>query len=123
MEGLNRVMTARQSSHQARVHEILRELAEIGYALPGSVVTRTTACGKPVCRCKADPPELHGPYLSWIRKSDGKPITRKLTPDQEQRYRPWFDNSRRLQELITELQALSVQAFEDAEGQHVRRTS
>jgi hypothetical protein len=62
------------------------------------------------------PTVLHGPYLSWIRKSDGKPITRKLTPEQEQRYRPWFDNTRRLQELIAELQALSVQAIENAEG-------
>jgi hypothetical protein len=61
-------------------------------------------------------PVLHGPYLSWIRKSDGKAITRKLTPDQEQRYRPWFDNSRRLHELITELQTLSVQIAENAEG-------
>lgn len=115
-------MTAHQPPHQARVSEVLRELAEIGYALPGSVVTRSTACGKPVCRCKADPPTLHGPYLSWIRKSDGKPITRKLTADQEQRYRPWFDNARRLQELVTELQNLSVEAFEEAEGQRKRRT-
>lgn len=115
-------MTAHQSPYQAQVHAILQELAEIGYALPGSVVTRTTACGKAMCRCKADPPELHGPYLSWIRKSDGKPITRNLTPDQEQRYRPWFDNARRLQQLITELQNLSVTAFEATEGQRQRRT-
>ena len=99
----------------------LAELAEIDYALPGSVVTRSTRCGKPSCRCKADPPVLHGPYLSWIRKSAGRPITRKLTDEQEQRYRPWFDNSRRLRELVNELQALSIQAIEDAEGWNNRR--
>lgn len=48
--------------------------------------------------------------------SDGKAITRKLTPEQEQRYQPWFGNARRLHQLITELQALSVQAVEAAEG-------
>jgi hypothetical protein len=115
-------VTAHQP-HQARIREILQELGEIGYALPGSVVTRSTACGKPVCRCKADPPELHGPYVSWIRKSDGKPITRKLTPDQEQRYRPWFDNARRLRELLAELESLSLAAFEQAEGPRERRKS
>ena len=52
--------------------ELLAELAAIGYALPGSIVRRTTRCGRPGCRCQADPPVLHGPYLSWIRKSDGK---------------------------------------------------
>src|SRR6266702_8687619 len=112
------VMTSREPPHQARAREILAELAGIGYALPGSVVIRSTACGKPVCRCKADPPELHGPYVSWIRRSDGKPVTRKLTPEQEQRYRPWFDNARRLHQLVSELQALSVQAIADAEGWH-----
>ena len=116
-------MTAHQPPHQARVREILREIGEIGYALPGSVVVRSTACGKPVCRCKADPPELHGPYVSWIRKSDGKPITRKLTPDQEQRYQSWFDNARRLRELVTELEKLSLEAFEQAEGPRQLRQS
>lgn len=119
-------MTAHQMPHQARVREILREIAEIGeagYALPGSVVIRSTACGKAVCRCKTDPPELHGPYVSWIRRSDGKPITRKLTPEQEQRYRPWFDNARRLRELVTELETLSLEAFEQAEGPRQRRES
>lgn len=111
-------MTSRQPHGPARARQILREIAEIGYALPGSIVRRTTACGKPGCRCQADPPVLHGPYLSWIRKTGGKPVTRKLTPEQEQRYRPWFDNARRLQELVTELHALSVQAAEDAEGWH-----
>jgi hypothetical protein len=116
-------MTARQSPQQARVREILQEIGEIGYALPGSVVIRSTSCGKPACRCKADPPELHGPYLSWIRKSDGKPITRNLTRDQEQRYQPWFDNARRLRELITELENQSLEAFDHAEGPRHRRTS
>jgi hypothetical protein len=113
-------MTQDGSPHHVRAREILAELAEIGYALPGSIVQRSTACGRPSCRCQADPPELHGPYLSWIRKTGGKPTTRKLSPEQEQRYRPWFDNNRRLQqlvaELITELQAQSIQAIEAAEG-------
>jgi hypothetical protein len=118
-----KAMTSREPPHQARAREILAELAEIGYALPGSLVLRTTACGKPACRCKADPPELHGPYVSWIRRSGGRPVTRKLTPGQEQRYRPWFDNARRLRELTRELEDLSLRAFEQAEGPRERRKS
>jgi hypothetical protein len=114
-------VTPDESPHQARARQILAELAQIDYALPGSVVTRSTKCGKPGCRCKADPPLLHGPYRSWIRKSAGKPITRKLTDEQEQRYRPWFDNARRIRELINELHALSIQAAEDAEDWHDHR--
>ena len=115
-------MTPQESPLQGRAREIVRELAEIGYALPGSIVRRSTACGKPGCHCQAEPPVLHGPYLSWIRKTGGKSITRKLNPEQEQRYRFWFDNNRRVHELVTELQALSVQAIESAEGWQTTRT-
>jgi len=41
---------------------LLAELANIGLALRGSIGLRLNRCGNPTCRCKADPPMLHGPY-------------------------------------------------------------
>ncbi|MGH9184470.1 MAG: DUF6788 family protein [Acidimicrobiales bacterium] len=38
--------------------------AEIDRPLPGTVTVRTGPCGKPTCRCHADPPQLHGPPTS-----------------------------------------------------------
>lgn len=99
----------RQRRAQAR---IAAELGQIGFALPGSLVSRTTACGKPGCRCQADPPVLHGPYLTWTRTVNGKTVTRKVTEDQKARYQAWFDNTRRLRQLVTDLEALSLEAFE-----------
>lgn len=104
---------ARQRQAQAR---IARQLGEIGFALPGSLVWRSSACGTPTCRCHADPPALHGPYLSWTRAVAGKTVTRKITEDQQQIYQEWFDNARRLHQLVSDLQALSVKAFDQAEG-------
>lgn len=116
-------MDARQ--HRDRIQEILAEIDALGPALPGSVVTRSTACGNPRCRCKADPPELHGPYTSWLLRDGGKPVTRRLTPGQEERYRPWFDNDRRLRrlaaDLVTEIENRSVEAFDQAEGPRQQR--
>ncbi|MCA1700125.1 MAG: hypothetical protein LC790_14955 [Actinobacteria bacterium] len=86
------------------------------YALPGTLATRYMRCGKQNCRCKADPPSLHGPYLHWTRTVAGKTVTRTLTAEQARRYQPWFDNARRLRELLTELEARSLRAFHDAEG-------
>jgi len=63
-----------------------------------------------------DPSHLHGPYPTWIRKVGTKTVTGTLSPAQLERYRPLFDNTRRLRELITELEALSAQAVEHAEG-------
>ena len=105
--------SARQRRAQAR---IAAELAQIGFALPGSLVSRTTRCGKPGCRCQADPPMLHGPYLTWTRTVDGKTVTRKITEDQRVRYQAWFDNARRLRRLVTELEALSLEASDLERG-------
>jgi hypothetical protein len=38
------------------------------------------------------------------------------TPEQVERYQPCLDNARRLRELITELEALTINAVERAEG-------
>src|SRR5713226_3777507 len=83
-------------------------IAALGFALPGTLADRMPRCGHPSCRCHADPPRLHGPYHQWTRKKDGKTATRILTDDQIADYQPWFDNHRRLRELITELEALSL---------------
>jgi hypothetical protein len=99
-----------------RQRQIAAEIAKLGLCLPGSLVERTTRCGSPRCRSAGDPSQLHGPYPSRIRKVGTKTITRMLTPAQTQRYRPMFDNARHLRELISELQALSAQADEQAEG-------
>ena len=45
---------------RARQARITKALSELGLALPGSVEIRRTRCGKANCRCKADPPQLHG---------------------------------------------------------------
>src|SRR5674476_722292 len=75
------------------------------YALPGTLASRHMRCGKANCRCKAEPPILHGPYLHWTRTVAGKTVTRTLTKKQAARYQPWFDNARRLRDLITEREA------------------
>lgn len=93
------------------------ELAAIDFALPGSVVERRMRCGKAGCRCRADPPELHGPYLQWTRRSaDGRTVTRYLSPEQFERYQPWFDNARRLRSLVSKLEELSLHVVERSEG-------
>lgn len=99
-----------------RQHQIMAEIAKLGFCLPGSLVTRRSRCGSPTCACQRDPDQLHGPYLSWTRKIDGKTVTRNLSPDQVERYRAWFDNAKRLRQLVNELEAMSVTVAAEAEG-------
>ena len=90
-------------------------LGDIDGVLPGSVVIRRMRCGKTACACKTDPAALHGPYIQWTRTVDGKTVTRYLSEAQLARYQPWFDNVRRLKDLIAKLEIASVHALESFE--------
>ena len=105
-----------ETTADRRRREILKEIASLGFCLPGSVVDRTSRCGNPNCVCHSDAARLHGPYRSWTRKVAGKTRTRRLSDDQLRRYQGWFDNDRRLRALVSELEALSVAVVDQAEG-------
>lgn len=96
-------------AQRAARDRIAAELARTDFALPGTLTVRAYRCGKPNCRCHADPPRLHGPYAEWTRKVAGKTVTRRLTDAELAEYQPLFDNARRLRELLAELQAITLE--------------
>jgi hypothetical protein len=88
------------------------QLADIDGVLPGSVVVRRMRCGKRGCACHDDPPTLHGPYIQWTRTIRGRTVTRYLSEQQLTRYQPWFDNARRLKDIIAKLEVASLHTLE-----------
>lgn len=103
-------------SEEAERRRIATVLADAGFCLPGSINDERTRCGKPGCRCKADPPVLHGPYHHWTRKIDGKTVGRYLSNEQLDRYAGWFEGARRFRDLLFELETLSLKVAERVEG-------
>lgn len=101
---------------RAAAQRIAAVLAQIDFVLPGTITQRMRRCGKPNCRCAQDPQALHGPYIQWTRTVGGKTVTKQLSAKQLARYRPWFDNTRQLRELLGALEALSLEAISQAEG-------
>lgn len=96
----------------ARRRELTEQITALGPTLPGSLVSRSSRCGNRNCRCHTDPDQRHGPYWTWTRSVGGKTITRALTDEQAERYRSWFDNARRLRELVDELKKLAIEQAE-----------
>jgi hypothetical protein len=94
---------------------IAAALGEIDGLLPGTVILRHMRCGKAGCKCKADPPTLHGPYIQWTRTVQNKTVTRYLSQEQLERYQSWFNNTLRLKDLIAKLEIASLQALESDE--------
>jgi hypothetical protein len=100
---------------QPALDRIAAELAAAaGPALPGTLTVRAYACGKPSCRCHAGPPQLHGPYAEWTRKVNGKTVTRRLTAEQAAAWQPLFDNARKMRELLSQLQELTLAIIDDS---------
>jgi hypothetical protein len=104
-------------AQQAARDKIAAQLAAIGFALPGTLTIRAYACGKPNCRCHADPPRLHGPYAEWTRKTGGKTVTRRLTEAELADWQPLFDNAKKIRALLAELQDLTLEIIEASPDQ------
>jgi hypothetical protein len=100
---------------KAEAQRLAKEIAEVaqrGLALPGTLLERRTRCGRPGCRCGADPPVPHGPYWSWTRKIEGTTRTRYLSSEQHADYQDWFDTAKRLRALLAALEALGLAVAE-----------
>jgi hypothetical protein len=116
MEDFPDPMAGTDQPAEQRLTKLLDELARLGFCLPGSISTRRMRCGNPRCRCKADPPQLHGPYTYWTRTVGGRTVAQLLSAEQLKRYQPWIENDRRLRQLVKEIETLAVQTIQQAEG-------
>ena len=96
--------------YERRYRALLAEIGEIGYIRSGSVAPRFNYCGKPGCRCHADPPQPHGPYWQWTANVAGKTVNRRLSAEEADRYQEWIGNDRKLRALIDELRKVAEAA-------------
>jgi hypothetical protein len=97
---------------EERHRALVAELSGIGLVLRGSIAQRMNRCGNPTCRCKADPPQLHGPYHVWTRKVAAKTVTAVLSPEHAARCKEWSRNMRKLDRIVRELQVIGLRAAE-----------
>ena len=94
---------------ERRIEAIRRQLAAIGELRPGNLSEQYNVCGKPSCRCKAEPPQKHGPYyqLGWTR--NGKSTTRFVRRPELATVRKQLRNYAKLQSLVQEWVDLSLE--------------
>lgn len=102
----------RLARYEDRYRELATQLAEIGMISAGSLTRRYTRCTSPGCKCRADPPQPHGPYWQWTRKIDGRTVTRRLTPAEAKLYREWINNDRRMRRIIDRMRTVAAKAAE-----------
>jgi hypothetical protein len=104
--------SAEQKAEARQIADELAAIAGTGKVLAGTITERRTHCGKPGCRCMADPPQPHGPYYQWTRKVRAKTVGRWISAEQHDDYQAWIDNHRRIRQLLTRLEALGEAALD-----------
>jgi len=98
-----------QRSLQAKIGKIKEEIMALGLELqPGVLTQQYNVCGSPGCRCKADPPQKHGPYyqLSFTRK--GKSRTQFVRRHELNLVQEQVRNYQRLKKLTDRWVALGM---------------
>lgn len=95
-----------------RITTIQRRIAGFDYVCSGNLRRRYTVCGTANCRCKARPPEPHGPYHYWSRLKAGKLVQRVLLPEQADIVAKGIKNYRQVRALLREWEEQTVRALE-----------
>lgn len=84
-----------------RISGLLREIAELGPMLPGTISEQWNKCGKKNCRCKDKKnPQKHGPYYQLSYSIGGKSSSMFLKLQD-------LDEARRQQEVYREFKRLN----------------
>jgi hypothetical protein len=101
--------TNRESQLEVEIRKVKEDLAGIGDLRPGSLSTQYNVCGSANCKCKADPPQKHGPYyqVSFTRK--GKGSTKFVKEQDLPAIREQLRNYERMKELMDRWIELSME--------------
>ena len=102
-------MNRRQTSLEARIATLKQAIVRLGDLRPGKLSQQYNVCGKADCRCKADPPQKHGPYYQLSFTRNGKSSTQFVRKEDLAVVRQQLRNYQRLRELIDRWIALGME--------------
>jgi len=92
-----------------RIERIKAQVAGLGDLRPGTVSIQYNTCGTPNCRCKADPPDKHGPYYQLSYTRGGRSRTESVRPERLAQLRSEVANYQLLQNLIDQWVDASIE--------------
>jgi hypothetical protein len=92
-----------------RIEQIKGELAALGPLRPGTLTQQYNVCGTPGCRCKADPPEKHGPYYQLSYTWRGQSRSESVLAREVERVREQLHNYQRLRALLDDWVASGIE--------------
>jgi len=118
-------MNPRIRTLERQIDKIKRELASLGDLRIGTLSQQYSVCGSAGCRCKASPPEKHGPYyqLSYTRKGKGTTrfVRREALPTVRKQLRNYAKFRKLMDQWIDLATELSTLKTEEIQPTKARR--
>ncbi len=91
---------ATEAELHRRIEGIKTKLMKLGDLRPGSLSEQYNTCRTPGCRCKADPPQRHGPYHQLNYARNGKSHTENVRTEDLAAVRAQLANYATLRDLL-----------------------
>jgi hypothetical protein len=85
-----------------RIEQIKTKLQKLGDLRPGTLSEQYNTCRTLGCRCKADPPQRHGPYHQLSYTRNGRSRTENVRPEDLAAIRAQLRNYAELRGLVEE---------------------
>lgn len=101
-------MSSRTQALEDRIRRIKQEIAALDELRPGSLSKQYNVCGRSGCRCKADPPQKHGPYYQLSFSFRGKNTSEFVRREELPRVREQIRNYKRLRTLLDQWTAATM---------------
>jgi len=102
---------------ERRYARLTARLSTLGFVLQGTITERSMVRADPRAPGRE---KTYGPYYQWTFKRTGKTVTVNLTASQAKTYQRAIDNHRRMETILDEMCALSLEILE-AKTQGVRK--
>ena len=90
----------RETEIERQIEKLKRELSALGDLRPGSLSTQYNVCGSPGCRCKATPPQKHGPYYQVSFSRKGKSSSKFIRKEDLPAIRKQLKNYEKMKTLM-----------------------
>ena len=90
----------RETEIERQIEKLKRELSALGDLRPGSLSTQYNGCGSPGCRCKATPPQKHGPYYQVSFSRKGKSSSKFIRKEDLPAIRKQLKNYEKMKTLM-----------------------
>ena len=92
--------TKHEADLERQIEKVKKDLTALGDLRPGSLSTQYNVCGSPGCKCKATPPEKHGPYYQVSFSRKGKSSSKFVKKEDLPAIRKQLKNYERMKELV-----------------------